>query len=78
MVFVIKCDFLPFNIRGPEVVRVKATVGRPLAALPSEKIDAPLHIHMASELLITEDQTTHALCVLGPFSLANFFFIFIL
>ena len=54
---------LPFDIRSPEVVRVKATIGRPLTALPSEKIYSPLHIHIAPELLIPQDQATHALCV---------------
>ena len=55
-----------FNMRGPEVVGVKATVSRPLAALPSKKIDSPFHIHIAPELFITKDQVTHALCVLCP------------
>ena len=54
---------LLLNIRSPEVVRVKATIGRPLTALPSEKIYSPLHIHIAPELLIPQDQATHALCV---------------
>ena len=55
------------NLRAgwvPEVVGVKATIGRPLTALPSEKIYSPLHIHIAPELLIPQDQATHAPCVL--------------
>ena len=52
------------NVGSPEVVRVKATLGRLLTALPSEKIYSPLHIHIAPELLIPQDQATHAPCVL--------------
>ena len=66
MVNVIKRHIRLFNMRGPEVVGVKATVSRPLATLPSKKIDSPLHIHIAPELFIAKDQVTHALSVLCP------------
>ena len=69
---------LPFDIRSPEVVGVKATVGRPLATLPSEKIYSPLHIHVAPELLIPQDQVTHALCVLRLQSPEILSFVFVI
>ena len=64
------------NVGSPEVVRVKATLGRLLTALPSEKIYSPLHIHIAPELLIPQDQATHALCVFCSFSLDLLCFLF--
>ena len=66
------------NVGSPEVVRVKATLGRLLTALPSEKIYSPLHIHIAPELLIPQDQVTHALCVLRLQSPEILSFVFVI
>ena len=66
MVCVPKDVNLLFHIGSPEVIGVKATIGRPLATLPTDKIYSPFDIHVASELLVPQEQATHALSVLSP------------
>ena len=65
MVFVRICGNLLSNSPwAPEVVGIEATIGCPLATLPSKEIYSPLLIHIASKLYIPEDQITLQLCYL--------------
>ena len=67
-----------FRVSVEEVEWVEATIGRPLATFPSKKIDSPLHIHITPKLLISHNQTTHALCDNFPLSSLFIFRIIIL
>ena len=73
MVFVrIYGNLLSNSPRAPEVVGIEATIGCPLATLPSKEIYSPLLIHIASKAFIPEDQFTHALCVFRFLSFSIF------
>ena len=66
------------SVGGEEVERVETAIGRLFATLSSKKIDSPLSIHIAPELLISHYQTTHALCDKLPLSSIFFLRIIIL